>query len=62
MFKPRGLLAHWPWVSAFYSWMQCPYYQIFLGARLIGDIATPAERGGYFGLFSLGPVVVLFMY
>ncbi|KIJ61413.1 hypothetical protein HYDPIDRAFT_137722 [Hydnomerulius pinastri MD-312] len=28
---------------------------IALGAGVIGDISTPAERGGFFGLFMLGP-------
>ncbi|KAG1754839.1 major facilitator superfamily domain-containing protein [Suillus paluster] len=28
---------------------------VALGAGVIGDIATPAERGGFFGLFTLGP-------
>ena len=28
-----------------------------IGAGVIGDIATRAERGGFFGLFSLGPQV-----
>ena len=27
------------------------------GAGIIGDIATPAERGGFFGLFGLGGLV-----
>jgi MFS family permease len=27
------------------------------GAGIVGDIATPAERGGFFGLFGLGPLV-----
>jgi MFS family permease len=27
------------------------------GAGIIGDIATPAERGGLFGLFGLGGLV-----
>ena len=27
------------------------------GAGIIGDIATPAERGGFFGLFGLGALV-----
>ncbi|KAH7930390.1 MFS general substrate transporter [Leucogyrophana mollusca] len=30
---------------------------IALGAGVIGDIATPSERGGFFGLYSLGPMV-----
>ncbi|KAF8560011.1 MFS general substrate transporter [Imleria badia] len=29
---------------------------VALGAGVIGDIATRAERGGFFGLFSLGPM------
>ncbi|KAH7913087.1 major facilitator superfamily domain-containing protein [Hygrophoropsis aurantiaca] len=28
-----------------------------LGTGVIADIATPAERGGFFGLYSLGPMV-----
>jgi hypothetical protein len=28
-----------------------------IGAGVIGDIGTPAERGGFFGIFSLGPMV-----
>lgn len=27
------------------------------GAGIIGDIGTPAERGGFFGLFGLGALV-----
>jgi hypothetical protein len=27
------------------------------GAGIIGDIAAPAERGGFFGLFGLGALV-----
>lgn len=30
---------------------------VALGAGVIGDIGTPAERGGFFGLFTLGPQV-----
>ncbi|TFY72788.1 hypothetical protein EVG20_g208 [Dentipellis fragilis] len=30
---------------------------IALGAGVIADIASPAERGGFFGLFSFGPMV-----
>ncbi|CUA67477.1 Quinidine resistance protein 1 [Saccharomyces cerevisiae S288c] [Rhizoctonia solani] len=30
---------------------------IALGAGVISDIATPAERGGYMGLFTLGPML-----
>ncbi|KAL4241760.1 MFS transporter superfamily protein [Abortiporus biennis] len=30
---------------------------IALGAGVIADIAMPAERGGFFGLFSLGPML-----
>lgn len=28
-----------------------------LGAGVIGDISTASERGGYFGVYSLGPMV-----
>ncbi len=27
------------------------------GAGSIGDIAAPAERGGFYGLYNLGPMV-----
>jgi hypothetical protein len=27
------------------------------GAGIIGDITTPDERGGFFGLFNLGALV-----
>lgn len=27
---------------------------VALGAGIIADITTPAERGGFFGLFGLG--------
>jgi hypothetical protein len=27
------------------------------GAGIIADISTPAERGGFFGLFGLGALV-----
>ncbi|KXJ89305.1 major facilitator superfamily domain-containing protein [Microdochium bolleyi] len=30
---------------------------IALGAGVTGDIATPEERGGYFGFFNLGPML-----
>lgn len=30
---------------------------IALGAGVIGDIATRAERGGFFGLYAVGPMV-----
>ncbi|KAJ3966936.1 MFS general substrate transporter [Lentinula raphanica] len=30
---------------------------IALGAGVIGDIAIPAERGGFFGIYSLGPML-----
>lgn len=30
---------------------------IALGAGVIGDIATTQERGGYFGMFNLGPML-----
>jgi MFS family permease len=29
----------------------------YLGGGVIGDIATPDERGGFFGFFSLGPMI-----
>lgn len=32
---------------------------IALGAGVIADIATRSERGGFFGLFSMGPMVRL---
>jgi hypothetical protein len=28
-----------------------------VGAGVIGDISNVAERGGFFGLFMLGPLV-----
>ncbi|KAF8640674.1 hypothetical protein AX17_000331 [Amanita inopinata Kibby_2008] len=30
---------------------------IALGAGIIGDISTPEERGGFFGFFTMGPMV-----
>ncbi|KAI9726106.1 MAG: hypothetical protein M1834_009422 [Cirrosporium novae-zelandiae] len=30
---------------------------IALGAGVVGDISTPAERGGFFGTFNLGPML-----
>ncbi|KAJ7211081.1 MFS general substrate transporter [Mycena rebaudengoi] len=30
---------------------------IALGAGVIGDISTPAERGGFFGVYNIGPLV-----
>jgi hypothetical protein len=30
---------------------------VISGAGIIGDITTPDERGGFFGLFSLGALV-----
>lgn len=29
----------------------------FIGAGVVGDISTRAERGGFFGIFTLGPMV-----
>ena len=31
--------------------------RLVLGAGVIGDISTPKERGGFFGMFNLGPMV-----
>ena len=33
------------------------HLNFFSGAGVIGDISTRAERGGFFGLFILGPMV-----
>jgi MFS family permease len=30
---------------------------IALGAGVIGDISSPAERGGFFGVYNIGPLV-----
>ena len=30
---------------------------IWTGAGIIADIATPAERGGFFGLYGMGQFV-----
>ncbi|KAJ0373904.1 hypothetical protein COL26b_007942 [Colletotrichum chrysophilum] len=30
---------------------------IALGAGVIGDVSTPEERGGFFGMFNLGPMI-----
>lgn len=30
---------------------------IAIGAGVVGDIATPSERGSYFGLFSMGQML-----
>ncbi|KAG6866038.1 hypothetical protein C0991_009135, partial [Blastosporella zonata] len=30
---------------------------IALGAGVIGDISTPKERGGFFGMFTIGPMI-----
>ncbi|KAH9965123.1 MFS general substrate transporter [Lactifluus volemus] len=30
---------------------------VALGAGIIADIATPAERGGFFGVFGVGPII-----
>ncbi|KXN82706.1 Quinidine resistance protein 1 [Leucoagaricus sp. SymC.cos] len=32
---------------------------IAIGAGVISDISTPAERGGFYGVFALGPMVAL---
>jgi hypothetical protein len=34
-----------------------PSTYLILGAGVIGDIAEPSERGGFFGLYGLGPMV-----
>jgi len=35
---------------------------IFIGSGVISDIAVPSERGGFLGLFSLGPLVSFVNY
>jgi MFS family permease len=39
--------------------LQCYIFDLSgaVGAGVIGDISTRAERGGFFGLFALGPQV-----
>ena len=32
-------------------------FSIFVGAGVVGDISTRAERGSFYGLFMLGPLV-----
>ena len=34
-------------------------FSMFVGAGVIGDISSRAERGGFFGFFMLGPLVNL---
>lgn len=33
------------------------FISLAIGAGIISDIATPAERGGFFGMFTAGPQV-----
>ena len=30
---------------------------MFVGAGVIGDISSRAERGGFYGFFTIGPLV-----
>ena len=32
-------------------------FSMSVGAGVIGDISSRAERGGFYGLFMLGPLV-----
>ena len=51
------------WVSQYrYSRYIYPFLTLFLfsmsvGAGVIGDISSRAERGSFFGFFMLGPLV-----
>lgn len=43
---------------AFYiAWITYGAHGHFIGAGVVGDISTRAERGGFFGIFTLGPMV-----
>lgn len=35
----------------------CAFISFATGAGIIADIATPAERGGFYGIFTMGPQV-----
>jgi MFS family permease len=35
---------------------------IALGAGVIGDITTPAERGGFLGVYNVGPMVRVLLF
>lgn len=37
-------------------------YATYIGAGVVADIAEPAERGSFFGLFNIGPMVRISSY
>jgi hypothetical protein len=37
--------------------MSRAHFRVDVGAGVVGDISTRAERGGFFGIFTLGPMV-----
>ena len=39
------------------AWIKYGAHGLFIGAGVVGDISTRAERGGFFGIFTLGPMV-----
>lgn len=57
----RGVRQHdcyWYLISPKYIVVGDSAHALFSpGAGVIGDISTRAERGGFFGLFILGPMV-----
>lgn len=36
------------------------YYFFSVGAGVVGDISTRAERGGFFGIFTIGPMARIY--
>jgi MFS family permease len=44
-------------VGNIYLFLTLFFFSMFVGAGVIGDISSRAERGGFYGLFMLGPLV-----
>jgi MFS family permease len=44
-------------IGNIYLFLTLLLFSVSVGAGVIGDISSRAERGGFFGLFMLGPVV-----
>ena len=44
-------------IGNIYLFLTLFLFSMSVGAGVIGDISSRAERGGFFGLFMLGPLV-----
>ena len=44
-------------IGNIYLFLTLFFFSVSVGAGVIGDISSRAERGGFFGFFMLGPLV-----